>query len=350
MDNVVVGKLLICFFLVISSVRVFYIKRERIDALCVLAPVAFVLSLLEIVAHGADVFSISLFVASLISLLSNIRALERFSENLYVDRYSIPFVIAANVVIIISVAVTAMILYFYPTRTMPRNFNATENVVRMNGSFRSGFVPTTTFETATAIVTIVSANSDSQKTEAPIVVVLTDKRADTFNYRPYMMALAERGYTVVAADFYADESYYFNSILDAKFLRRFAMRTLWNKNKAAFDEKQGSFTRLITQEAASLVLFVQRQFGADKKIFLIGDGMAEEACVAASRTNSEVVSGYFLLSSVNEYKSAGFGFAEQAEPLIASYCLNLKRDNSFSVPRVAAEKTDEAIGSLVTRN
>lgn len=343
MDNIVVGKLLICFLVIIANARFFYIKHSRVDSLCMIIPVAFFLLLLDIIAHGVDFFSAGLFVLLIISLFTNLRAFMRFCENLYVDRYSVPFVVASFLVVAFTVIIAVLLVYFSPAKIAEKNFSVRENTIRMSGSFRSGLTQSTTFEKASAIVTVVAPDEDEKKDDTPVVVLLCDKRADSAGYKPYMMLLAERGYTVIAADFYSGESKFFGSVFDARFLRRFWAHTLWYFGENIFDSRQSNYTRIITQEAAALIKIAQLYCGAERKIFFVGDGMADEACYIASQTNSQFVDGYFLLGSVAEYKSAGFGFVEQTNPFLAHYFFGLERDKNFSAPRIAAEKTDEII-------
>lgn len=368
MDNSATGKLLVCFFLILSSGRIFFIKKSRIDVLCMLSLLSFMLSILDIIAYGIDIVGGAIFLLALLAFMSNIRALQRFFSQLYVDRYSVPFVITSVIVLLGTLCIASLYVYFRPVRLDTNDFNVSERVERMSGSFRSGFVPSATFEKAEVIFTVIESKDkakentpDAPATETakeertasdvietqnqnqkPIVMLIPDKRGDTFNYRPYMMLLAQKGYTVISADFFADESRYFDSIFDMKFLRRFVMRLMWIFKRDAFDERRSHFTRVLTQEIAASVQFVRSHF-EEQVIFLVSDDMSREACSIATQTNSTMVKGVFHLDDISEYETTGFGCLDQTNPLIAKLLFNIERDKTFFIARYLAIKTDEAI-------
>ena len=63
------------------------------------------------------------------------------------------------------------------------------------------------------------------------------------------------------------------------------------------------------------------------------------------KKNPELVAGVLKLSSINMYKSAGYGCIEQTDPLLA-LAMGLSRDSSRATPKLLADKTLEAINDL----
>ena len=82
------GELLIFVLLFITNFRVFFAKKPRRDPLTVVAPFTFLLSILQIIAWGVELLTVLGFVIAFLVLISNFHALFRYSEQLYIDRYS----------------------------------------------------------------------------------------------------------------------------------------------------------------------------------------------------------------------------------------------------------------------
>ena len=133
------GELLVFALLLITNLRVFFVHHVRRDPLVVLAPFTFVISVLQILAWGIDLFTVLGVFIALLVLLSNFHAIFRYSERLYIDHYSPLMKVWAILTITVSAAALAAAVYFAPVEQNIRKFGISEKQYLYKGSFRSGF-------------------------------------------------------------------------------------------------------------------------------------------------------------------------------------------------------------------
>lgn len=347
MDNFASGKLLICFFLLLSHLRIFFTQQEKNSGLCILSPIAFFVALLDFLAYGANIFSCTLCVLSLFAFIFNVRALMRFFYSLHVDRYSASFVVFSVFMVIASLALAISIFYFSPVRMRSSDLGISEKDIRLSGSMRSGFLKSNMFEFASGYVTVCEPDNFSENSELPIVLVLPDKRGDVKAYRPYMLELSKIGYTVAGADFYTDELDYLESVSNKKLLRKFSFSVKSLRDQKFLQDNSSKHTMLELQEISTFIKFIQNEFGNERKIFFVADGMTCEAAKKYMEENNAAISGVFIMNDRSYYKTSGFGMVEQTNPLVAKVVFNLPRDKTFSMPKRLAADTDEYIKNIV---
>ena len=70
--------------------------------------------------------------------------------------------------------------------------------------------------------------------------------------------------------------------------------------------------------------------------------MADIAADDFMKKNPDLVAGVLKLSSINTYKSAGYGCIEQTDPLLA-LSMGLSRDASRTTPKLLADETEEML-------
>jgi len=90
------------------------------------------------------------------------------------------------------------------------------------------------------------------------------------------------------------------------------------------------------------------RFGKDRKLFLVSDGMADDACRDSAKRYPGRVIGFFMLDSIPEYKTNGFGCIEQTDPFMA-YLYGLKRDDTCFIPRYLVLKTEKAVNRKLVK-
>src|SRR5574344_576392 len=335
------GELLVVFLLIVSCGRIFFLKYERIDTLAVLAPAAFIIRILQILAWNADIISASLFVLSVLAVLTNIHALSRSAARLYVDHYSPVFIIFSVVVLLASVLSAVVIFKFAPVNVKPSDFGVSETKLRMSGTFESGFTPVTSFERSSADVYMYTRADGTGKNKT--VLVGCDKRGDAANYRPYMILLAKEGYTVLACDFYAEDGHWFTTPADWKYFRRFAMCIEFVSEKTAFMKQKEFYTFGMMREYKAMETIADKLSPGKGKYFLVSDVMGDTAAKELRKQNPRKISGMISLDSVMEYKTPGFGCVEQTAPLAAWY-FGCRRDTKLFIPRYLVLQTVKAMG------
>ena len=344
------GELLVFVLLFITNLRVFFVHHVRRDPLVVLAPFTFIVAILQILAWGIDIFTVLGLLIALFVLLSNFHAIFRYMERLYVDHYSGLMKVWAVFTIMISAIALAGTIYFAPIEQNSRSMGVAEKITHYKGSFRTGFEEAGPFDTKTMTLYEFSPD-ESQKlkdSETPaedenLIILLTpDKRGDTEHYKPYLQELAARGVTICSADFFADDGQWLHSFADIKILRRLVMVIQSRVNLKAFEAQREYYSYNVSQEYDVLIPMLRERYGADKKILLISDFMADIAADDFMKKNPELVAGVLKLSSINTYKSVGYGCIEQTDPLLA-LSMGLSRDLSRATPKMLADKTEEML-------
>ena len=385
MGSAVLGELLILFLLVLNCSRMFFLKYGKVDSLTILSPVCVFLSLLQIISWNVDFFSILLLVISIFSFFTNFRALLRFCSGLYVDHYSIAFKIGAFVILLASLAEMALLVWFYPKEIRPEAYDVSVEKVRLSGSFTSGFEKAPFFSKGSGTIYRYSPKN-LKKTKPEAIVLLSDKRADSRSYLPYMIFLAKSGYRVYTGDFYSSDLRWLHSFADSKIFRRLAMLFEYKKNPIQFNAQKEFYAWNMSKEMDSLLKFaredIRRSFennaelenpaapeeeeqslsqnsnladeektvdkpaglletkggNPEYKILIVGDWMADVALDDFIKEKNEDIFGILKLSQLPEFTSAGFGFIRHAYPLDA-FLLGYEKASDFSEIQAVTEKT-----------
>lgn len=336
------GELLIFILLFITNARVFFIKRAKRDPLVALAPLTFILAILFVFAWGIDFFTVSAIIIAFLVLLSNFHALFRYTERLYVDHYSPLMMIWSFLTMILSGAAIAGLIYFHPIEIESDSIGITETKTRMEGSFRAGFTETSNYSVSTAeIFKFTQADNDNPD---KIILFIPDKRGDTYYYKPYLQQLALEGFTVFSADFYAPDCKWTHTLEDTKIARRFFLTLRSLIKNQWFMLQREYYTYNISLELTAMEKYISNIYGPDCKIFLISDVMGNTACNDFIKTHPKKISGSFYIDSVQEYKSAGYGFVALVDPLLA-YILKINRDDDMDVVQKVVTETVNQIKS-----
>ena len=332
----VIGELLIFFLLFLTNSRVLYVRHEKRDSLVILAPVSLFLVLLHILAWGLDFFNFYALVLSIIVLLSNFHALFRYSENLYIDHYSVLMIFWTVITSILSIGGMVVLIIFYPINYSNKKLNINETTSYYEGSIRSGFTEKSVFGRTNMILHEFSpVVSDDSVTPADsedlIIVFVADKRSESEYSKNYLQLLASKGYTVCTADIYTDDIKWLGIKTEARFYRRAAMITKSLFYPQDFALEHTKYTYNTTNELEALIPMLQEHYGQNEaysqpvKFFLISDELGSTATEYFAKKNEDLVAGYLLLNSIPDYKSDGYGFISQTEPLLARI-LGFKRD------------------------
>ena len=347
------GELLVFVLLFITNLRVFFVHHVRRDPLVVLAPFTFIIAIFQIFAWGIDAFTVlGLFIA-LFVLLSNFHAIFRYIERLYVDHYSALMKVWAVFTLMISAVALTATVYFSPVEQNSRKIGIVEKITHYKGSFRSGFEEASPFSKKTMSLYEYGPNvlnaSETDKVTAEsqnLIILLTpDKRGDTEHYKPYLQELAARGITICSADFFAEDGPWLHSFADHRILRRLVMVIQSSLNRQAFEAQKEYYSYNVSQEYEVLIPILKARYGEDKKLLLISDFMADIAADDFAKKNPELVAGVLKLSSIQDYKTTGYGCIEQTDPLLA-LSLGFSRDASRTTPKLLADKTQEMLNLI----
>ena len=368
------GELLIFVLLFVTNIRVFFVDRAKKDSLAALAPITFILSILQIAAWGVGLFTFLGFIISFLVLLSNFHAMFRYSENLYVDHYSPLMMVWAIFTSILSVAAIVLLFLFKPVEISNKKIGVNETLIKYSGDFKTGFNEANEFQKVTGRLyeytlkeevellhkdTTYEEVASSKKSEPQIsttavlengkgikgnqvVLFVPDKRGDTYYYEPFLQLLAKEGYTVVSADFYSKDCKWFHSLLDLHILRRIGMITSSLIDNAKFTSQREFFTYNITLEIKNIISMLKERYGKDVKIFIVSDGMSDTAASDIVKINKTNVTGSFALDSIPEYMTSGYGCIAQTSPFL-NMSLGFPKEKNNETPLLLVEKVKEHI-------
>lgn len=349
------GELLVFIFLLITNGRILFVKHAKRDPLVIIAPLSFLLSILLILAWGVEVFTLYAFVVSILVVLSNFHASFRYREKLFVDHYSGLMKFWSALTIFLSLVGIVGLLLFIPVEKPSEKFDVTESRIKYTGSFRTEFREGNFFQSTNAIANIfqpeeiafaekIKLNEEKQTEYAnsPIVIFLADKRGETLGYKPFLQLLAAEGYTVCSIDFYSKDCRWFHTIEDLKILRRSAMVVHSLLNNQKFESQREFYTYNTSLEIEAAVSMIREKFGNEKGFFLLTDGMTDTAALDYQKKRPENLMGVYSLSEIKEFKTNGYGFVAQTDPLIA-WILKEPRDDDYFITRYAVLKTRQKL-------
>ena len=334
------GEILIIILLLVANGRILFIKNAKKDSLVMLSPLAFLLSIIQILNWGLDWVSGLTLVLGVLVLLSNFHALFRYSERLYIDHYSILMKVWSAITIILSLALLAGTIYFKPVEYNNKKLGVEETLLRYEGSFRSGFDEAPNYKVANVFLS--EFKPEGNKRVKEVILFIPDKRADTFYYRPYLQQLAREGFTVLSGDFFCSDCRWRHSIGDLKLVRRTAMSIDYFVNKHRFEMQKEFYTYNIMQELKALQNLVNELYGENTKIFIVTDVMGTTAALDFMEKNPERIMDVFDLQSIPEYKTPGLGMISQTDILLAM-SLGYQRDADGSLTKEIVMKTKKEI-------
>jgi len=399
MFDLFLAQVLILILLFSSGIRVLFIKNPRVDAFAVIPVFAFLISLLLIPIWGITVQNLVIIVLSALFFLTNVRALFRVSSNLIVDNYTLAFIIANFIELLLLIATIAFVVLSAPVRCKLKDFGTQKEKVYLTGTLAAGIrkgdffegdafsgilyiykplqeisatekpaassaegtaagaasaVSTTVADTASAPVStapsvpVIQEPAQENTSERPIIVFAGTSVGTVEQYEPYILFLSKNGFTVCAADLYTRDMHIYEGASNRRFARR--IRTLYNyvQDKTEFEATKKKELLLSRQKYERLTELVLDLFGESQTVYYITDGVSFDTINAVIEAFPKNAVGFYSLNRIPEYKTQGFGFIQQTDILLAKY-FSMKRDSSFFIPRYVANKTKDDILLLLAK-
>lgn len=197
LPDVLVGESAVLILLLPVLLRPLLKKHAPVDSVVMLAPLAFVLSLTLTAVYGFSYAQLTLIILSAMVLLTNIRALQRFANRLYVDSYSTAFCIAAWIELIL-IACSAPVLFYL----RPHTINPKPQLSVYTGSFERGFKPKTEVFRPASLVVYEYGTSFAGNTNEPAILFVPDTYEVCTDYELYAQEAVQQQLYVIAGDFY----------------------------------------------------------------------------------------------------------------------------------------------------
>mgnify|MGYP002626150984 CR=1 FL=1 len=356
------AQVLVLAMLFFCSVRIFFLKKARVDCFAVFSPVALVFSLLIFFCFDFTLVNAVVFALALFVFFTNFRSALRLAANLIVDSYSLVFIIFSVLELILIVSLAAVIIIFRPVKYTAKDFGISKTQLSLTGNIsnlriRESYFSGERFSGNLFVYEPLARdeiNAELYKGN-PVIVFAPGIRATVQNYEPFLMILAQKGYKVISADFYTSDAHllpnyfgndFLNSTIESKFLRRFAAIHLENTQEENFKKILEEEKPLATKKYSALTRLALELYGDETKVFYVVDGVDYDSIFAViEEFNTEPYSnaaGFFAMNRVDEYKTSGYGFIEQTDVLLAKM-KGIDRENKFFIPRYVANKTIEAI-------
>lgn len=356
------AQVLVLAMLFFCSARIFFLKEARVDCFAVFSPVALIFSLLIFFCFDFTAFNIIVFILALIVFFTNFRSVLRLSANLIVDSYSFVFIISSILELILVVAFAAVVVILRPVKYTAKDFGITKTHFSLAGDLSNPRIRENAFsgERFSGNLFVYEPivrdeiNAELYK-ENPVLVFASGIRANVQNYEPFLMILAQKGYKVVSADFYTNETKLFSplvqkpevrAILESKYFRRFFALHSEHVHPEEFKEILEKERALATKKYSALTKLALELFGDETKVFYIVDGVDFDSIYSViDEFNTEPYAnakGFFAMNRVDEYQTSGYGFVEQTDVLLAR-TKGIERENKFFIPRYVANKTIKSI-------
>lgn len=377
MYNLFIAQCLVIFLLFISGLRIFFIKDPRVDATSVASPFAFIVSIFIVYIWGVSIQSMLLLFISGLFFFTNIRALFRLGSELLVDHYSGLFVVATIIELLGLLLVSAFIIYFRPVKFNPSDFSVEKKTFYLSGNLVNGFriqdeyqdkfksrisgklnvySPIEKIEwisSEDSVFNKLDTQNDSsvekiKADEAPLLLFVGTPFATVDNYESYFVMLSQKGFTVLAADFFSNDEKFFADSRDYKLFRRSAFLNLLKNEPEKFEIHKKhtilDYTKKKYEILTKLALVnFKKSDNTNKKIYYLTDGMSSDDIFSFSDKFKENVAGVFQMDLIPEYKTSGFGFIEQTDTYLA-WKMGIERDSEFFIPRYLTYKTIQKIG------
>lgn len=360
MYNCFLSQFLVLVLLLSSCSRIFFLKNPRIDCFAAFSPIAFIISIINFFCFGVSFLNLLLFFISLFSFFTNFRSVLRLRSKLIVDHYGNAFFISTVAELILILLSLVFLVFHRPAKLLPQKFNAekteyfltgnTTDEIRIKTDFFKGQKTTGNLYVYTPKI----AENDEISTEIysgnPLLIFAGSASGPALNYEPYFLFLAQKGFSILAADFYTRDTKILSQNLakglfykfsDSKFLRYFYAQILKISDEEKFNKIKSKEVSLAPAKYNSITKLAGGLFGTEKTVFYIVDGIDFDTIYSIVEQNKNAAS-FYSLNRIDEYKTGGFGFLEQTDPVFAAH-FDLKRDPSLFIPRYAANKTIENI-------
>lgn len=341
MTNQTLSELLLLLFLVIACSRIFFIKNVRSDPLALLPLIALILSVCNIFAWGVSIPELAVCLLCFFVTIWNFRALLRLNGALIIDHYSIRFILISILNLILALLLAAALFMLRPVRTNLKKFGVTKETRELTGSFSTGFTaPTRPFEKTSAFLTTFRAQGNGQPKGT--VLLVPNECATAAIYEPFCAKLARDGWTVHAAEFYADDAPWLGGNQDLRVLRRLFLCLARLEGEDSYAPLAALRTERLVQAFRALLELTSP--AEDDTVFLVCDGGTQEAFFQVQKESS-VTDGSFDLSDIASYPTKGYGPVEQTDPLLAAV-LGQKRDGSLYMASHIATVLEEHMQAL----
>lgn len=323
--NVLIGELLILILLIVVVFRPLFKKKRLPDSFAVVSLLAFCLSVLFLFVFEATLLLLIIAGLSFIVFLTNGRALQRFFNGLYVDRYSISFTIVSYIQGVLIVIFIILCIIFQPV-LVDESFYTTE---LYTGSFLRGFTkkidvsrPVNLVLSEYSAKVDMSDTTDSSLRQADeiLVVFLSDVGTMVQDSDLRLMRAAEMGLDIISGDFYAGDMPKTGTDLDSGFFSSQLMKSLTLHFLPPLDAATQEVFLQIKEKELEALLFLAGQ--RSNFVVVVAEGLAREAALNMQYKYPDFIVSVFDGSENNTYYKRGIAdlaFTSPFDALFSSF-------------------------------
>ena len=363
MFDVFLAEILILFLLLAVEARValLFTKIMRTDSLVIFAPIALVISLMSIFVCGLHLFLIFAVILSLAVFATNIRQLSRLSfglsSRLFFEQCSIFFLVATFLEFVATLILIFVVFFFRPVKYNEFNLGVSRTRQYFSGSTATGIIESEDFAQSGKKSGILYtytpnaakiANSEQSGDFGDVIIVFSGcATGEIAQYEPYLLLLAQKGFTILAADFFTNFFWLTSDFREHRLCRRFFSISRRLKSKIVgltqdeIEKQKNAY--------AALGKFALEKYGRTKKVFFVNDGLDPRTSTEIAADFGRSALGFFSIAALNEYKTSLYGFVEQTDIVLARMN-GQKRDSSLFIPRYAALKTTQSVENALVKS
>lgn len=335
--------LLILSLLVISSARVLNIRQTRMDSLVLFVPFSLLILLASAFAWGYGTSEIILTHIIFIAILVNYKSFFRFCNHLVVDSYSVMFTISSLLVCLISIGAGIFFIVNKPVYLNSDKLQVKTETQYLSGTLENDFSDSENlFNSKNMRLTVYYPDPNKGNYQNDYAVLFVpDKRTNLDAYDPFLKLLAKSGYKVYAGDF-GFSTVSSNRKIDIDFIRRTELK--FKSKKLSLQETQNEFLDAYAKEYEIISKIADEKEPVTKKFIIIAD---EGPALSAPRIKNPArkIKMFHNISFISEYKTAGYGFIQQSDPIFAKFGYKLSKDKTLYTPSYVVMKINSTIKS-----
>ena len=342
MANHFISELLVLFLLLLSSSRFLFIKEVQSDALAIVPLVAFLVSVLNILAWGLTAFDFLISALALFVAIWNVRALLRFLSHLVIDHYGFSFVLISIVNMVLVIACLVLAVYFRPALVSLKKYGVTLSSTSYHGNFKEGFnSDDNPLKVNTAQVWKYEKTDKEESVEKnKVILFIPSKLSAPEVYEAVCAKLAKDGFLVYVGEFNTPEQKYFGNSMDFRSFRRFGFNYVFFKRGEEEYKKILKDNRsLLIDECNSLI----KLSGVREEdfVFFVTEKDDAEIFIEVQEANRNLLDGCYEFAETSAYNTKGFGPIENTEPLTARF-MGVERDGSLYMSSHMASELEKA--------
>jgi len=329
--NETLSELLILFLLLLVNIRFLFIRKIKYDTLSVVAIVCFFISILSILSFGLSFVRLIILIVSFFTALWNMRAFQRLYSGLVIDNFGFLSIFSSFLNFALTAVILVFVIYYREPVVKEEKFSVIKTQEFYTQCDNYFFKKADgLFDKKNVRLWKIQEGKDGYVKTSDVnhlILFVVPEASSLEIYQPFLYKLARDGFVVYAAEVSLKGEKLFSGIYNLKFNRRFFSRYLKFRKPEKYAElcKEKESDRITK---CSVLLDIVNPTGEETVHFVFDD----ETSVMQAVQEKYLMpwDTVFDLSSVEAYKTAGYGPIENTDPVICKI-MNISSDKSFYI-------------------